>query len=95
MAARATYVVLARIPPGGVQAFQSYEANVLPLLAEHGGLLERRLRGADGLVEVHLVSFPSTTSFAAYRDDPRRGAHQHLLAQSGASIELLSVDDVG
>jgi uncharacterized protein (DUF1330 family) len=52
-----TYVLIARIPPAGVEAFQRYEAAVLPLLAEHGGRLARRLRTDGGEVEVHLVEF--------------------------------------
>jgi hypothetical protein len=73
---------------------------VLPLLAEHGGRLERRLRSADGPdgsgddVEVHVVSFPSPEGFTAYRGDPRRAEHAHLLEASGARTELLEMQDV-
>ena len=69
-----TYVLIARIPPAGVEAFQRYEAAVLPLLAEHGGRLARRLRADGGEVEVHLVEFASAGAFDAYRADPRRAA---------------------
>ena len=89
-----TYVLVARIPPAGVEAFQRYEAAVLPLLAEHGGRLARRLRGDDGAVEVHLVEFASAGAFDSYRADPRRAEHAGLLARSGARMEVLAVDDV-
>ena len=89
-----TFVVVARIPAGGVASFQRYEDAVLPLLAEHGGRLERRLRGAVGEVEVHVVSFASADGFAAYRADPRRERHAQLLAASGAQVEVLEVEDV-
>jgi uncharacterized protein (DUF1330 family) len=89
-----TYVVVARIPTAGVERFQRYEAAVLPLIAEHGGRLERRLRSASGDVEVHILSFASPAAFAAYRDDPRRAAHRELLETSGAEVELLALDDV-
>jgi uncharacterized protein (DUF1330 family) len=89
-----TYVLVARIPPAGVEAFQRYEAAVLPLLGEHGGRLARRLRTGDGEVEVHVVEFASAAAFDAYRADPRRTEHAALLEASGARLELLAVDDV-
>jgi hypothetical protein len=54
----------------------------------------RRLRTEDGLVEVHVVSFPDSASFKAYRADPDRAAFAPLLAESGAQLELLTVTDV-
>ena len=50
-----TFVLIARIPPEGISTFATYEDHVLPLLAEHGGVLQRRLRSGDGLVEIHVV----------------------------------------
>jgi len=88
------YVLVARIPPAGVEAFRRYEAAVLPLLAEHGGRLARRLRTGDGAVEIHLVEFASAGAFDAYRADPRRAEHAPLLETSGARMELLAVEDV-
>jgi hypothetical protein len=87
-------VMTARIPVAGVAAFRDYEAAVLPLLAEHGGMLQRRLRNADGTVEVHLVSFTSQAGFDRFRKDPRRSAVVHLMTASGATAELLEVMDV-
>jgi hypothetical protein len=84
-------VMVARIPADGVASFLGYEAAVLPLLADHGGRLERRLRGAGGGVEVHLVRFASAEAFAAYRADPRREAVRGLLEASGAAIEVLEL----
>ncbi len=88
------HVLVARIPEEGVSDYQAYETAVLPLLAEHEGTLERRLRSADGLVELHVVGFASQESFEAYMDDPRRAALQPLLVSSGAVTELLELDDV-
>ena len=88
------HVLVARIPPEGVAAYQEYEAGVLPLLAEHEGTLERRLRSADGLVEVHMIDFASHEAFTAYMSDPRRIALQPLLISSGAHTELLELTDV-
>lgn len=87
-------VVTCRVPPGGVEAFQAYERAVLPLLRDHGGRVERRLRGADGRIEVHLLRFPSSAALDAYRADPRRATTAHLLVRSGATVQVDPVVDV-
>jgi hypothetical protein len=89
-----TYVIVARIPAEGIEMFQRYESAVLPILPEHGAVLERRLRSADGGTEVHVTRFPSAAAFTAYRDDPRRLAQQELLRASGAEVELHELDDI-
>jgi hypothetical protein len=89
-----TYVLLARIPPAGIAAFRRYEDAVLPLLADHGGRLERRLRSEAGDVEVHVLAFAESDGLERYRGDPRRAAHAHLLEASGARTELLELGDV-
>ncbi|MEE1751999.1 hypothetical protein [Streptomyces sp. SP18CS02] len=89
-----TYLMLARLPEGGLDAFDAYENAVLPLLAEYGGCLERRLRTLDNQVEAHLITFPNGEDLAAYRADPRRSAAAPLLESSGASVELLAMRDV-
>ncbi|MFZ1155937.1 MAG: hypothetical protein WAN93_13655 [Solirubrobacteraceae bacterium] len=90
----AKYVLLARIPAEGVSAYQEYETAVLPLLGEHEGTLERRLRSPDELVEVHVIGFSSHEAFTGYMEDPRRAALQPLLISSGASTELHELNDV-
>jgi uncharacterized protein (DUF1330 family) len=89
------YVLIARIPTDGIAAFNDYESKVLPLLANHGGVLQRRLRTDDGGTEVHLVWFPSEAHFQSYRNDPERARHTALLTTSQASTELLRTRDVG
>jgi hypothetical protein len=89
-----TLVLVARIPAAGTADFQAYEAAVLPLLADHGGRLERRLRTADAGVEVHIVVFPSRAALDSYRSDPRRAGQAPLLQRSGAALELLEVVEV-
>jgi hypothetical protein len=89
-----TFVLIARIPPDGVGAFQAYEERVLPLLNEHGGRLQRRLRNSAGTVELHIVSFTSDSAFEKYRSDPRRAAAAPLLESSSATLERLSLYDV-
>ena len=89
-----TFVLIARIPPNGVNAFRAYEDQVLPLLNEHGGRLQRRLRNELGTLELHIISFPSDVAFQNYRADPRRTAATPLLETSSAKLELLSLRDV-
>lgn len=86
--------VIARIPEDGVAAFQAYESHVLALLAEHDGRLERRLRNADGTMEVHIVRFGSRSAFERYRQNPRRQAAAALLEQSQARLEVMELNDV-
>lgn len=89
-----TFVLIARIPPEGIEAFRAYEDQVLPILNEHGGRLHRRLRNEPGTLELHIVSFPSDAAFQKYRGDPRRTAATPLLDSSSAKLELLSLRDV-
>ncbi len=85
--------VTARVPAEGVALFQAYEAAVLPLLPEHGGRLERRLRSDDGTVEVHIIRFAPAAGFESFRADPRRVAVADLLARSGATTEVMTMAD--
>ena len=89
-----TFVLIARIPPEGVEAFRAYEDQVLPVLSEHGGRLQRRLRNELGTVELHILSYPSDAAHQKYRGDPRRTAAAPLLDSSAAKLELLSLRDV-
>jgi len=88
-----TLVQIVRIPPQGVAAFQEFESHVLPIMPRYGGRLERRLRNADGTVEVHVVSFPSAEALERYTNDPDRQRHLPLRDASGASTELIEVTD--
>jgi hypothetical protein len=63
-----TFVLIARIPTEGLEAFRAYEDAVLPLLPEFNGRLERRLRNPDDTIEVHIISFASDADFQNYRN---------------------------
>ena len=89
-----TFMLIARIPAEGIEAFRAYEDAVLPLLPEFNGRLERRLRNPDGTVEVHIVSFASDADFQNYRNDPRRTAQAWLLEKSAAKVKLLAMANV-
>jgi len=91
---RLTLLLIARIPMEGRALFVEYEDAVLPLLADHAGLLERRLRNSDGSVEAHVVSFPDRASFERFRGDRRRAEAAPLAQKSGAVFQLVEVEDV-
>jgi hypothetical protein len=92
---RLTLVMVADVAREGVEAFQRYEAAVLPILERHDGRLERRLRTADGQAEVHIVSFGSRAGYDAYIADPERADHRTLLEGVVLTQRLLEVIDVG
>jgi uncharacterized protein (DUF1330 family) len=92
---RLTLVMVADVAREGVEAFQRYEAAVLPMLERHDGRLERRLRTADGQAEVHIVSFASRAGYDAYFADPERADHRTLLEGVALTQRLLEVIDVG
>jgi hypothetical protein len=89
-----TFALIARIPADGVADFRAYEDAVLPLLPEFNGRLERRLRNADGTIEMHIVSFASEADFQNYRNDARRTMHARLLEKSSAKLELFPMENV-
>jgi hypothetical protein len=92
---RLILVMLADVAREGVEAFQRYEAAVLPMLERHDGRLERRLRTADGQAEVHTVSFGSRAAYEAYLADPERAEHRAMLEGVALTQRLLEVVDVG
>jgi hypothetical protein len=76
-------VAFVRVQPAQVAELERYENTVLGLLPDHGGLVERRLRSADGRIEAHLLDFPSREAIDAYDDDPRRAAARDGIDGSG------------
>ena len=75
-------------------AFLAYEAAVLPLLARHGGRLDRRLRTGDALTEVHIGTFTSKEGFDAYLADEERQSHRRMLDGLDVTQRVLVVVDV-
>jgi enamine deaminase RidA (YjgF/YER057c/UK114 family) len=90
-----TVAVVVDLGADAVAPFDAYERRVLPLLARHGGAVDRRLRTADGRTEVHVLAFADRTGFDAYVADPDRAAHGRLLDGADVRRRLLEVDDVG
>jgi enamine deaminase RidA (YjgF/YER057c/UK114 family) len=93
VAPRLTLALVVDLDDDAVAPFDAYERRVLPLLARHGGRLDRRLRTADGRAEVHLLSFADRTGYAAYLADPDRAAAGRLLDGLDVRRRLLEVAD--
>jgi len=89
-----TLAAVLRIPPEGVADFQAYEAQVLPLIARHGGKLQRRLRNRDGTLECHVMWFANRAGFDSFKTDPLRARAAPLLARSGAIAEVHEMIDL-
>jgi hypothetical protein len=92
---RLTLVVLADLSDAAVPAFQAYEAAVLPLLARHGGVLERRLRSGPGTFEAHVISFADEQGYRAYLADPDRIGVRDLLSGCDVRQRVEVVEDIG
>jgi hypothetical protein len=88
-----TFVLVADLAREAVSSFQRYESLVLPLLARHGGRLQRRMRTHDELVEVHVVSVDSQDGYESYLADEERQAHRALLEGVDVVQRLLQVED--
>ena len=76
-----------------VAPFDAYERRVLPLLARHGGRLDRRLRTADGCTEIHLLSFADRAGIRRLPRRPRPAAAGRLLDGLEIRRRLLEVTD--
>ena len=74
-----------------MDAFDEYEAQVLPLLGRHGRQILERLRSIDGKSELHLLDFPGANDLEKFRADPDRAALQELWLKSGATSSLTEV----
>jgi hypothetical protein len=88
-----TLAVVVDLADDAVAPFDAYERRVLPLLARHGGRLDRRVRTADGRTEIHLLSFADRAGYDAYLADPDRTALGRLLDGLDVRRRLLEVAD--
>lgn len=77
-----------------MEAFETYEAKVLPLLGKYGGRLEMRVRSLDRSCETHLVFYPDAESFERYLTDPLRVAVEGDWQRCGAKSVAVEVEQV-
>lgn len=85
--------MIADVEPASLERFRAYEELVLPLLARHGGRLERRLRSLDGTSEIHLIAFDSHDGYNAYIADPDRLSARASLTGAHVTQRVLTVSD--
>jgi len=87
-----TAVVVLYVAPRKHDEFDAFELQAAPLLAQHGGSIERRVRiagqEAGQPYEVHVVTFADQQAFDAYRGDPALAALQPARA---AAIERTEI----
>lgn len=87
-----TLIALFHLAGADLELFEDYEAAVLPLLARHGGVLERRIRSVDRALELHLLHFRERAGLREYRADGTRLEHADLLARSRVRVEVVEGD---
>jgi hypothetical protein len=87
-------VATVEMAAGHAEAGRRYEDAVLALLDRHGGSLERRLRGTDSPVEVHVIRFRSRAGYESFMADPERLAHRERIGDAAPSTQVLEVRDV-
>ncbi|GAA5187863.1 hypothetical protein GCM10023322_37150 [Rugosimonospora acidiphila] len=91
---RLRVAVVLDLPGQHVDAAQRYQDLVRPLLADHGGRLEQRLRTADSGTEVHVLSFASRSGYDSYLADPRRAEYHAELGDAEPRGRVLEVHEV-
>jgi hypothetical protein len=77
-----TLCAVFRIPSAGREAFQTYEDVVLPLVADHRGISQRRPRSHDDAAEIHITWCRSASHFEVYQAHPRLPRYSRLQARS-------------
>jgi uncharacterized protein (DUF1330 family) len=86
--------MIADIDAQSLERFRAYEEVVLPLLASHGGHLERRMRSAEGTTEIHLIAFNSPEGYRSYLEDPARLQAKATLGDARIEQRVLLVTEV-
>lgn len=72
--ARLALVVTLTVRRGAVSQFREFERHAARIMSRHGGAIERTVvesenDATDVFREIHIVSFPDQSAFAAYRTD--------------------------
>ena len=97
---RLVLVVTLEVRRSAAAAFHTYETSASSIMATHGGRIERVIEiesdpGADTFREIHIVTFPGTESFDAYRRDPRITNLAPLRHGAIAHTQILRGRDAG
>ncbi|SNT31621.1 hypothetical protein SAMN05421812_104442 [Asanoa hainanensis] len=87
-------VAVVEFADGHAETGRRYEDAVLALLGRHGGTLERRTRGTDGMTEVHLIRFAARAGLESFMVDPERLAHREAIGEAAPTTRVIEVLDV-
>ena len=92
-----TLVAILTVRKDAIDRFRAFEAHAAEVMKRHGGQLERVLvvpHGSPELIrEIHVVTFPNESAFAAYRKDERLAKFAHWGEQSVVQTELFVGED--
>ncbi|MEW6687595.1 MAG: hypothetical protein AB1452_00760 [Pseudomonadota bacterium] len=93
-----TLVAILTVRREAIDKFRAFEAHAAEVMKRHGGRIERTIvvdpDDSPGLMrEIHVVTFPSEETFAAYRKDARLAELAHLRDQSVVHTELFVGQD--
>jgi hypothetical protein len=89
-----TFVAIVEAAPADADAVNGYEDAVLALMSRHGGMVERRLRTADGRTEVQVLSFADRDGYEGFLADPGRAALRAELGDVAPTARVLEVTDI-
>jgi hypothetical protein len=87
-------VAVVEMTPGREAEGQGYEDRVLRLLDHHDGTLERRMRGADGTTEVHVIRFGSRAGYESFLADPDRLELRASAGDAAPSTRVIEVSEL-
>ena len=95
---RVTLVAIMTVRREAIEKFRAFERHAAAAMRKHGGRIERTVlapvEDAPELVkEIHVVTFPSASAFAAYRGDEELRKHAPLRDASVVRTELLAGED--
>jgi uncharacterized protein (DUF1330 family) len=88
------FLVTIDLSAADIAAFDHYEAQVVPLLVQHGAKMEVRVRSLDQQSEIHLLYFPDDAAHRAFLADPVRQAMRPIMEESGATSTVVEVEQL-
>jgi len=93
-----TLLAMMTVRRDAIEKFRAFERRAATVMRTHGGRIERTVVVAvdgspDLFKEIHVVTFPSESAFAAYRGDEGLSELAHLREQSVVHTEILAGED--
>ncbi len=91
--------VLIYVNEGELETLHEYERRAIPIMARHGGEIQRIIRpksaaNIDTPDEIHWLTFPSEEAFTAYRNDPDSAQIAHLREQAVRKAIFMSGTEI-